>query len=64
MIKRGARGCTVRTEHDEEDFEALRADVVDATGAGDAFAAGFLIGGPALALAAAARSIATIGAMP
>ena len=37
---------------------------VDATGAGDAFAAGYLVGGVALGLAAAARAVATMGAMP
>jgi ribokinase len=38
--------------------------VVDATGAGDALAAGFLVGGPELALEAAARCVAQLGAMP
>jgi sugar/nucleoside kinase (ribokinase family) len=37
---------------------------VDATGAGDAFAAGYLLGGVSLGLAAAARAVATMGAMP
>ena len=36
----------------------------DTTGAGDAFAAGFLLGGPELALDAAARCVAKMGAMP
>jgi sugar/nucleoside kinase (ribokinase family) len=40
------------------------AEVVDATGAGDAFAAGYLLGGAELGLTAAARCIATMGAMP
>jgi sugar/nucleoside kinase (ribokinase family) len=39
-------------------------EVVDATGAGDALAAGFLVGGPELALDAAARCVAQPGAMP
>jgi sugar/nucleoside kinase (ribokinase family) len=39
-------------------------DVVDATGAGDALAAGFLVGGPVLALEAAARCVAKLGTMP
>jgi sugar/nucleoside kinase (ribokinase family) len=38
--------------------------VVDATGAGDALAAGFLVGGIELALDAAARCLAGPGAMP
>jgi len=37
---------------------------VDSTGAGDAFAAGFLVGGLELGLEAAARCVATVGALP
>jgi sugar/nucleoside kinase (ribokinase family) len=37
---------------------------VDATGAGDAFAAGYLLGGVSLGLDAAAQSVAKMGAMP
>jgi len=37
---------------------------VDATGAGDAFAAGYLLGGVRLGLDAAARAVARMGAMP
>ena len=37
---------------------------VDTTGAGDALAAGYLVGGPELALAAAARCVAKLGSMP
>jgi len=43
---------------------AAPADPVDPTGAGDAFAAGYLLGGVTLGLAAAARAVATMGAMP
>jgi sugar/nucleoside kinase (ribokinase family) len=39
-------------------------EVVDATGAGDALAAGFLVGGPELAVEAAARCVGQLGAMP
>ena len=39
-------------------------EVVDPTGAGDAFAAGFLIGGVELGLEAAARCVSQAGAMP
>ena len=38
--------------------------VVDTTGAGDALAAGWLVGGPALALEAAARCVQRAGSMP
>jgi sugar/nucleoside kinase (ribokinase family) len=38
--------------------------VVDTTGAGDAFAAGWIVGGPDLALEAAARCVARLGSMP
>jgi len=40
------------------------AKLVDTTGAGDALAAGYLVGGPELAIRAAARSVGLIGAMP
>jgi ribokinase len=43
---------------------AAATEPADATGAGDAFAAGYLVGGVDLGLAAAARAVATIGAMP
>ncbi|HEY6960675.1 MAG TPA: PfkB family carbohydrate kinase [Gaiellaceae bacterium] len=60
VLKRGARGLTV----DGRDYPAVGADVVDTTGAGDALAAGFLVGGPELALETAARCVAKMGAMP
>jgi sugar/nucleoside kinase (ribokinase family) len=60
VVKRGARGCVV----DGRSYDPLPAEVVDTTGAGDAFAAGFLLGGPELALEAAARCVSKLGAMP
>jgi sugar/nucleoside kinase (ribokinase family) len=63
-IKRGARGCLIRKPGTEEAFAALPVEVVDTTGAGDAFSAGFLVGGIRRALEAASRCVATMGAVP
>jgi len=60
VVKRGPRGISVNSI----DYEAVPVDVVDTTGAGDALAAGFLVGGPQLALETAARCITQVGAMP
>jgi sugar/nucleoside kinase (ribokinase family) len=64
VVKRGARGCTILRDGRAEDHAAVAATAVDSTGAGDAFAAGWLLGGPELALAAGARCVARLGAMP
>jgi sugar/nucleoside kinase (ribokinase family) len=64
VVKRGERGCLVRRGDALEEHAAPRVEAVDTTGAGDAFAAGFLVGGPELALEAAARCVGTMGAMP
>lgn len=45
-------------------YPAVLAQAVDSTGAGDAFAAGYLVGGMSLGLTAAARAVAQMGAMP
>jgi sugar/nucleoside kinase (ribokinase family) len=45
-------------------YPAVPVTAVDTTGAGDAFAAGYLLGGVSLALTAAARAVARMGAMP
>ncbi len=58
--KRGADGCLV----DGVAYPAESAEVVDTTGAGDALAAGFLVEGIELGLAAAARCVARMGAFP
>ena len=44
--------------------EPLDRPELDTTGAGDAFAAGYLLGGVSLGLAAGARAVATMGGMP
>jgi ribokinase len=59
--KRGAAGCSF----DGDVRPALAVEhVVDTPGAGDALAAGWLVGGPELALEAAARCVGRVGAMP
>ena len=57
---RSRQGFTVDGRH----YPALDAEVMDTTGAGDALAAGYLVGGPELAAQAAARCVARAGAMP
>jgi ribokinase len=63
VVKRGSRGLLVLNDERNE-LPARPTDVLDATGAGDALAAGFLVGGPELGLEAAARCVAQVGAMP
>lgn len=61
ILKRGSRGCSF----DGDEREALPVErVVDSTGAGDALAAGYVIGGPDLALEAAARCVTQLGSLP
>jgi ribokinase len=60
VSKHGAEGVVINGRR----YPAAYTRPTDATGAGDAFAAGYLVGGVALGLAAAARAVATIGAMP
>jgi sugar/nucleoside kinase (ribokinase family) len=60
VVKRGAAGIEV----DGRAYPAPPAEVVDTTGAGDALAAGFLVGGPELGLEAAARCVTSVGSMP
>ena len=64
VVKHAARGVTVVKEGNRQEHEAQDANVVDPTGAGDAFAAGFLIGGVELGLEAAARCVSQAGSMP
>jgi ribokinase len=61
ILKHGARGCSFG----DDEREALPVPrVLDTTGAGDALAAGWIVGGPDLALEAAARCVQQLGAMP
>jgi sugar/nucleoside kinase (ribokinase family) len=61
ILKRGARGASF----DGDERAAVPVDeVVDSTGAGDALAAGWIVGGPALALEAAARCVSKLGSLP
>jgi sugar/nucleoside kinase (ribokinase family) len=61
VTKRGAAGA----RFDGEERAAIPVQtVVDSTGAGDALAAGYIVGGPDLALEAAARCVARLGSMP
>lgn len=60
VVKLGADGVRTAGRH----YPAVPAVPVDSTGAGDAFAAGYLIGGIELGRTAAARAVAKMGAMP
>lgn len=64
IVKRGVNGCRVIRSGVPTDYPARPAEVVDSTGAGDAFAAGYLLGGPELALEAAAQCVSKMGATP
>jgi len=44
VLKMGERGCFIRTPSDRFQIPAFKVKVVDTTGAGDAFVAGFLAG--------------------
>ena len=60
ITKRGPRGASI----DGRDLLPLDGEVLDTTGAGDALAAGYLVGGGELAMEAAARCVAQLGTMP
>ena len=69
VLKRGAAGCVIREGGRSVELPASTNDALDATGAGDALVAGFLLGGSIeeagrRGLAAAARCVAQLGAMP
>lgn len=64
VVKRGSRGVVVHGPDGAEEHTAVGSEVVDTTGAGDALAAGFIVGGIELGLEAAARCVAQLGAVP
>lgn len=61
ILKLGAGGCSFHG--DVREAQPVER-VVDTTGAGDALTAGYVVGGPDLALDAAARCVQKLGAMP
>lgn len=63
-LKRGPRGCDFVIDGVVDHRDAIDGPVVDVTGAGDALTAGFLLGGPDLAMKAAARCVGNVGAQP
>jgi sugar/nucleoside kinase (ribokinase family) len=63
-LKRGAAGAAIERDGQRSEFPAVPAEVIDTTGAGDAFAAGYLVGGVELALETAARCVSNLGATP
>ena len=64
VTKLGSEGFRVAEGGREDTVRANGVVAVDATGAGDALTAGFLVGGPELALEAATRCVTQLGAMP
>jgi ribokinase len=64
VVKRGSRGVEVRSPDGIATHPTLDGVVVDTTGAGDALAAGFIVGGIELGLEAASRCVAQLGAVP
>jgi ribokinase len=60
VVKHGPNGATFDGKH----YPVVPGDVLDTTGAGDALAAGYLVGGPELAMEAAARCVSGLGTMP
>lgn len=64
VVKRGCRGSTFVVGGAVTSWGIVPGAVVDVTGAGDALAAGYLLGGPEAAMEAAARCISQVGAQP
>jgi sugar/nucleoside kinase (ribokinase family) len=64
VLKHGRAGASFIIDGVPDDRPIDSGPVVDVTGAGDAMTAGFLLGGPDLAMTAAARCVARRGAQP
>jgi ribokinase len=64
VLKHGHAGASFVIDGIADHRPSVAGSVVDVTGAGDALAAGFLIGGVELAMQAAARCVARRGAQP
>lgn len=64
VVKRGGAGACFVVDGVPEERTPVEGAVVDVTGAGDALAAGYLLGGPDLAMVAAGRCVARRGAQP
>jgi ribokinase len=64
VLKHGEGGASFIIDGIADTRPALDSEVVDVTGAGDALAAGFLVGGVDLAMESAARCVAQRGAQP
>lgn len=64
VVKRGRAGACFVVDGVPQERAPIDGAVVDVTGAGDALAAGYLVGGPDLAMVAASRCVARRGAQP
>jgi ribokinase len=64
VVKRGRLGSTFIAGGVHRSLSVVPGPVVDVTGAGDALAAGYLVGGPQVAMAAAAACVSATGAQP
>jgi ribokinase len=64
VLKQGAKGCSFVIDGVDDHRPPVPGPVRDVTGAGDALAAGFMVGGPDLAMEVAARCVSQVGAQP
>jgi sugar/nucleoside kinase (ribokinase family) len=64
VLKQGRQGAVVLAGGTASEYPSPATEIVDATGAGDAFAAGYLVAGIDLALQTAALCISRRGAQP